>query len=278
MIDRNLKIRPFIAHTFRVVLATAIALTVLIGKDWSLEARQAIFGQRQIQFYVPYSGVAPVFLPPVLLVAHNAGDQEETARRAISHNAAGIEVDVRYVDGVLYATHSAPSSYMPKRAWQAPRLRDAWAYSSGAAVLKLDLKSTGQNALDSLIRFIQARPGEQQILIVSKDQDALVYLDDNLPDTVQILSLSTGNDIDLLLEQSGRIDGVDGVSVPQWALTPTRIEGLKARGYLIDAWTVNDLERLVELTSMGVDAITTDNLAFFDMALIASNEQTATEG
>ena len=56
----------------------SIALTVLIGKDWSLEARQAVFGQRQIQFYVPYSGSSPVYLPPVLLVAHNAGNQEET--------------------------------------------------------------------------------------------------------------------------------------------------------------------------------------------------------
>jgi hypothetical protein len=267
MIDRKFTFPPIISNTLRVFLATAIALAVLIGKDWSLEARQAIFGQRQIQFYVPYSGATPVYLPPVLLVAHNAGNQEETARRAIGHNAAGVEVDVRYVDGVLYATHSAPSSFMPKRAWQAPRLRDAWGYSDGATVLKLDLKSTGQNALDALVRFVQARPAELQILIVSKNQDALAYLDEQLPETVQILSLATGLDVDILLEQNGRIDGVDGISVPQWVLTPDRIEGLKARGYLIDAWTVNDVERLVELASMGVDSITTDNLAFFDMAV-----------
>jgi len=272
MIDRKFTIQPFIAHTIRVLVATAMALTVLIGKDWSLEARQAIFGQRQIQFYAPYSGSTPVYLPPVLLVAHNAGNQEETAQRAVGHDAAGIEVDVRFVDGVLYATHSAPSSFMPKRAWQAPRLRDAWDYAAGAAVLKLDLKSTGQNALDSLVRFVLARPTEQQILVVSRNQDALIYLDEQLPDTVQILSLSTGNDVDLLLEHDDRIAGVDGVSVPAWTLTPHRIEGLKSRGYLIDAWTVNDVERLVELTSMGVDAITTDNLAFFDMLVKTPSE------
>ena len=277
MIERNRKIQPFVAHGVHVVLATAIALTVLIGKDWSLEARHAIFGQRQIQFYAPYSGSTPVFLPPVLLVAHNAGNQEETARRANSHNAAGIEVDVRYVDGVLYATHSAPASFMPKRAWQAQKLRDAWDYSAGATVLKLDLKSTGQNALEALVRFVQARPTDQQILIVSKSQDALTLLDERLPDTVQILSLSTGYDVDLLLDEDGRIDGVDGISIPEWALTPHRIEGLKARGYLIDAWTVNDVARLVELASMGVDAITTDNLAFFHMA-VDSPEQASASG
>lgn len=267
MIDRTLAIRPIVGHTIRVVLATAIAISIVIGKDWSLEARQAIFGQRQIQFYVPYSGATPVYLPPVLLVAHNAGNQDETARSALGHNAAAIEIDVRYVDGVLYATHSAPSPYMPKRAWQAKHLRDAWKYSSGAGVLKLDLKSTGANALESLTRFIQARPTEQQILIVSKNQEALIYLDEHLTDAVKILSLATGYDIDLLLEQDDRLDGVDGVSVPHWALTPHRIEGLKARGYLIDAWTVNDVDQLVELTSMGVDVITTDNLAFFQMAV-----------
>ncbi len=277
MFDHNRTFRPYFAHTIRIVVATALAFTVLIGSDWSLEARQAIFGQRQIQFYAPYSGSSPIYLPPVLLVAHNAGDQEETARRAIGHNAAGVEIDVRYVDGVLYATHSAPASFMPKRAWQAPRLRDAWAYSAGATVLKLDLKSTGQNALDSLVRFIQARPTEQQILIVSKSGDALAYLDEQLPDTVQILSLATGNDVDMLLEHEDRIDGVDGISIPEWSLTPQRIEGLKERGYLIDAWTVNDVQRLVELTSMGVDAITTDNLAFFDMAVEPIPDATDTQ-
>lgn len=165
---------------------------------------------------------------------------------------------------------------MPKRAWQAQRLREAWAYSAGAAVLKLDLKTTDQNALDSLVRFIQARATEQQILTVSKSQNALIYLDEELPDTVQILSVASGYEIDLLLENANRVAGVDGVSAPHWALTPHRIEGLKAHGYLIDAWTVNDVERLVELTSLGVDAITTDNLAFFEMA-VASPDSSATD-
>jgi hypothetical protein len=272
MNDRTSQIRPVATRSVRVLLATVVALTVLVGKDWSLEARQAIFGQRQIQFYTPYSGATPIYLPPVLLVSHNAGDHRDTAVRALSHNAAGIEIDVRYVDGVLYATHSAPASFMPKRAWQVPRLRGAWEYSAGAEVLKLDLKSTGEHALASLVRFIQARPSDQQILFVSGDQGALAYLDAQLPETVQILSLATGRDIDELLEHDDRVSGVDGVSVPHWALTPERIAELKVRGYFIDAWTVNDVDRLVELTTMGVDAITTDNLAFFAMAVDASDE------
>src|SRR5262245_15712750 len=106
-IERNM------IRVFRILLAATIAMGITIGKDFSLEARQAVFGQRQIQFYVPYSGSTPIYLPPVLLIAHNAGDQEATSKRALSHDAAGIEIDVRSVDGVLYATHSAPSGLIP---------------------------------------------------------------------------------------------------------------------------------------------------------------------
>ena len=101
------------------------------------------------------------------------------------------------------------------------------------------------------------------------------FLDNALPESIELLSLTSGHDIDALLEQDGRAEGVDGVSVPQWSLTIERIEGLKQRGYLIDAWTVNDLERLIELASLGVDAITTDNLAFFDMAVNSSAREPA---
>lgn len=240
---------------------------VMLGKDFSLDARQAVFGQRQIQFYVPYSGTTPIVLPPVLLVAHNAGDQENTTRRALNHDAAGVEIDVRLVDGVLYATHSAPSGLIPMRAWQAPSLREAWNYTAGATVLKLDLKSTSQPALEALVRFVEARPSDQQIIFVSSNPDALAYLDSELPETIELLSLSSGYDVDGLLEHDGRLDGIDGISIPSWALTAGRIQALKERGYLIDAWTVNDIERLVELSALGVDIITTDNLAFFDMAL-----------
>lgn len=259
--------RHLLGRLLQIFLAVSIAIAVTIGKDFTLEARQAVFGQRQIQFYVPYSGSTPIYLQPVLLVAHNAGDQQETAHRALKHDAAGIEIDVRSVDGILYATHSAPNGLMPMRAWQAPRLRDAWKYTAGARVLKLDLKSTGQLTLESLVRFIEARPSDQQVMIVSSDPEALAFLDAALPDTIELLSLTTGMDIDALLENGGRPDGIDGISIPEWALTSERIELLKGAGYLIDAWTVNDVERLVELTALGVDSITTDNLAFFDMAV-----------
>jgi hypothetical protein len=275
MTDAIFSYKRTLGRVLQVVLAVTIAFSVMLGKDFSLEARQAVFGQRQIQFYVPYSGTTPIVLPPVLLVAHNAGDQESTARRALNHDAAGVEVDVRLVDGVLYATHSAPSGLLPMRAWQAPRLRDAWNYAANATVLKLDLKSTSESALKSLVLFIEARPSDQQIIFVSSNPEALAYLDGALPESIELLSLSSGTDVDRVLDHDGRMDGIDGISIPSWGLTAGRIQALKERGYLIDAWTVNDIERLVELSALGVDIITTDNLAFFDMALDTPQEGNA---
>lgn len=275
MLDRTIPFKTICFRLLQAVLAVSIAMGVTVGKDFTLEARQAVFGQRQIQFYIPYSGSTPIVLPPVLLVAHNAGNQESTARRASKHDAAGMEIDVHLVDGALYAAHSAPSGLMPMRAWQAPRLRDAWQYSANAKVLKLDLKSTSQPTLDALVRFVDARPSDQQIMIVSSNPDALAYLDTALPESLGLLSLSSGADVDALLEHKGRVDGVDGISIPGWTLTASRITTLKEHGYLIDAWTVNDIERLVDLAAMGVDIITTDNLAFFDMVLDMPKEEPA---
>lgn len=275
MFDRRSSHMRMLGYLLQIFLAASIAMGITIGKDFGLEARQAVFGQRQIQFYVPSASSTAVVLPPVLLVAHNAGDQESTARRALKHDAAGIEIDVRLVNGVLYATHSAPSGLIPMRAWQAPRLREAWQYTANAKVLKLDLKSTSQAALDALVRFIEARPTDQQILFVSSDINALEFLDAMLPESLGLLSLSSGAGVDALLEQDGRVGGVDGISIPAWALTAGRVQALKASGYLIDAWTVNDTERLVWLTTLGVDIVTTDNLAFFDMALKTAQETPA---
>lgn len=272
MISVHVDMRRTLRLIGKALLATSIAMALTVGGDFSMEARQAVYGKRQIQFYAPYAGAAPVYLPPVLLVAHNAGNQPETARRALNHQAAGMEIDVRYVNGVLYATHSEPSSYMPLMAWQAPRLRDAWAYSSGATVLKLDLKSTGDRALAQLVRFIGARPTDQQLIMVSNDQNALILLDAALPNTVQLLSISNGDEVDELLMHNGRVDGVEGISIPAWVLTAERVLALKERGYVIDAWTVNDVDQLVQLATMGVDSVTTDNLAFFDMAFAVTYE------
>lgn len=251
----------------QIVLATTVVMGIAIGREFTSDARRAVFGQREIQIYIPYSGALPIDLPPVLLVAHNAGDQYSTTKKALDHNAAGIEIDVSWVGEELYAAHNGPPEVVPLQVWRAPRLKTAWNYADRAEVIKLDLKSTSWSALESLIRFITENPTEKQIIFVSSDVEALSYLHTALPQTLPFLSLSTATELDQLLETAGRIEAVDGISIPQWLLSEDRIQRMDDHGYLIDAWTVNDVTRLIELATFGVDVITTDNLAFFDMAV-----------
>jgi len=183
----------------QIMLVMFIVMTLTIGKEISTQARRVIFGQREVQIFVPYSGSAPVTLPPVLIVAHNAGDQESTVRQALIHGATAIEIDVRSLGGVLYATHGTPPELMPLRLWQAPRLWEAWRYTSQAEVLKLDLKSTDDLAMEALVQFIEAHPTDRQLMIVSKSPEVLAYFESALPDALGLLSLATGQEIDTLL-------------------------------------------------------------------------------
>lgn len=251
----------------QIMLVMFIVMALAIGKDVSTQARRVIFGQREVQIFVPYSGSAPVTLPPVLIVAHNAGDQESTVRRALLHGATAIEIDVRSLGGVLYATHSTPPELMPLRLWQAPRLWEAWRYTRAAEVLKLDLKSTDELALDALAQFIENNPTDRQLIIVSRSPEVLAYFESKVPDVLGLLSLTTGLEIDMLIQHRERPEGIDGVSIPAWVLSDQRILLLTEQDYLIDAWAVNDVARLIDLTALGVDIITTDNLAFFDMQI-----------
>ena len=262
--------RRIIGRLTQILLAMLLVMMFSISKEFASDARRVVFGQREVQVFVPYSGEAPITLPPVLIVAHNAGDQESTVRRALLHGATAIEIDVRSVGGTLYATHSPPPELLPLRLWQAPLFWQAWRYSAPASAIKLDLKSTHQHALDLLVQFLEHNASGQQIIISSKDPEALAFFDTNLPDSLEFLSVSTGSEIDTLLETKGRIEGIDGVSTPSWVLSEERVLLLVEHGYLIDAWGVNDVRRLVELASFGVDIITTDNLAFFDMQLDSS--------
>lgn len=246
-------------------LAPLIIMGLAIGKEFSGQAERVVSGKREVQIDVSSPGAKTIKLPPTLIVAHNAGDDKSTVQAALDHGAVAIEIDVRMIDGVLYAAHSDPPDAVPKSLLELPTLAEAWTYTAPAEVLKLDFKSTDQSALDALTKFIQKNPTDRQILIDSKDPNVLLYFESALPNTVGFYSVMNANEIDDLLSKPNRPAGIDGVTAPISLLTKERIQLLRARGYYIDAWSVNDVARMAELVSYGVDIITTDNLAFFEM-------------
>jgi Glycerophosphoryl diester phosphodiesterase family len=255
--------RRYLARVLRSVIA---ALLLIAVEEFKIEAEIAIFGQRPILLYAPFSNAQPVELPPVLLIAHNAGDQDDTTRRALRHRAEGIEIDVMSLDGRLYASHSAPSSWLPVSAYHAPRLGEAWKWSRDVSVVKLDLKSTSDAAIQHLAKFLENHRDERQIIVVSTSREALETIGKLAPFTVRMLSISNSQDLTDILDAGDRPAGIDGVSVADWLLTAETIERLQDADLLIDVWVVNDLSRLAALANQGVDSVTTDNLALLDHA------------
>ena len=50
----------------------------------------------------------------------------------------------------------------------------------------------------------------------------------------------------------------------------------KDRGLLVFAWTVDDVAQLNDLVALGIDAVTTDNLAILDAMRWAEQHRAAT--
>lgn len=265
MVQQGSSNKHMMGRLLLFVFAALMIMALIMGRKISNETERVIFGKREVQIDAPYAGSQPVKLPPTLIVAHNAGDQKSTVQAALDHGAIAIEIDVRMIDGSLYAAHNDPPDIVPKEMWEMPELGEAWQYTGSAEVLKLDLKSTDQHALEALVQFVKSNPTDRQIIIVSKDPAALQYFEKNLPGSIGLYSVTTAKEINALLGQSIRPEGINGISVPAWLLNEARVRLLREHGYFIDAWSVNDPTKMVELTSFGVDIITTDNLAFFEM-------------
>jgi glycerophosphoryl diester phosphodiesterase len=77
----------------------------------------------------------------------------------------------------------------------------------------------------------------------------------------RMMSIPTVSRFEQLVEDPELVELLDGISVYHPVLTAERVEWAKANNLLTFAWTVNSLERVNELVQLGVDAITTDNLA-----------------
>lgn len=64
---------------------------------------------------------------------------------------------------------------------------------------------------------------------------------------------------------------IDGVNIRHSLLNARSAVQLRSLGVIIVAWTVNDLTRVTELVRLGVDGLTTDNLAI--MRLMGGEER-----
>jgi glycerophosphoryl diester phosphodiesterase len=103
-------------------------------------------------------------------------------------------------------------------------------------------------------------PGSRRVMISSRDSSVLLYLHSRLPSVTIPFSAAGPNAVRQLRSDSALQRSFGGVSVFQGLVDANLITWVHAHKLIILAWTVND-GRFNQLVRLGVDGVTTDNLA-----------------
>lgn len=246
-----------------VIAASVSTLWVLafdseLGEEWTS-------GLRPVQFYREFEAELLDDYAEVFAVAHNSGDEVAATLDAVAAGADVIEVDVIAIDGQLYAAHGSPPFWIGESFFRGPPLSRVWAASAGADAIKLDLKGSSTSFLEAVFRFLEVRRGQRMVIVVSGDPDVLRSFASREPEVYRFYGIGNDNRYRLLEEDPHFAEIVDGVSIRHSLLDEDRAAWLQERDILTLAWTVNTLERVNELVALGVDAVTTDNLAIMGL-------------
>jgi len=255
-----------VAGSLAVIVVCGTVLAVLVfdeerGEQWTS-------GLRPVQFFRDLEADLLEDYSDVFSVAHNSGDSVDTTLAAIGSGADVIEVDVVSLNGRLYAAHDSPVSWFGGSLFRGPPLEHVWIASAAAPVIKLDLKENSPAFTELLLDFVTARQGQRTVVVVSGDPALLRRFAFDAPSVLRFLSVSGTASYDRFTREPELAALLDGVSIRHELLTDERAAWLEEHELLTVAWTVNDLDRVNELVPLGVDAITTDNLAI--VALLSS--------
>jgi len=98
-------------------------------------------------------------------------------------------------------------------------------------------------------------------MISCGDPGALLYLHSRLPDVTLLFSVAGPDAVHQLQSDPALQKAIGGASVFQGLVDTNLVTWVHRHKLLILAWTVNDSQRLNQLVRLGVDGITTANLA-----------------
>lgn len=247
---------------------------VLAGAVLVVAVAAALAGRPQLQEYAgtapptqfsrPLDPAPPPVHRPVLGVAHNAGNNATTTAVALAHGAAVVEIDVVSVRGEPAAGRVQPWPWLAERLFRGPTLADAWQYAAPARIVKLDLQQNDPALLDRVAAFVAAQPPSRQVMISSRDASALQALRPRLPHATLLFTTAFPEAVDRIRSDPALRSAVDGVTAFDGLVTAPLVDWAHRNRLLVLAWTVNDGPGVRRLLALGVDGITTQNLAVLD--------------
>ena len=107
-------------------------------------------------------------------------------------------------------------------------------------------------------------------MIATSDITLLEQIQAAHPEVYRFLGVADAATLKRLSSDPALAAMLDGVTIRQQLVSPESIAKLKAMNLIVLAWTVNDLTAVNALVEMGVDAVSTDNLAI--MRLLSGNQ------
>jgi glycerophosphoryl diester phosphodiesterase len=192
-------------------------------------------------------------------IAHNAGDALDTAVTAVAYSVDGIEIDVRQTGDGLFATHDALVPLLEDIAFRGPSLRAAWNVARLRSTVLLHFKERSPSYLSRVNAFLSTHT-LPRVMVQSKSPATLQSLRRAHPGVTRLLLVFTTAELKHLQRDPGTLAAIDGVSVRESLLTPEALAALQRRQLLVYAWTVNDVRRLNELVTAGIDGVITERL------------------
>jgi hypothetical protein len=169
------------------------------------------------------------------------------------------------IDGALYAAHTPPLPIVGERWFRGPRLERIWTASYSAEAISLDLKESSPEFVRLVGEFARFRASYRTVIVSSRDPAVLAAIREQAPETVLLLSVPDRPSLDRALASPAILATIDGVTIRESVADEETMPRLKEADLLVFAWTVNNLDRVNELMQLGVDAITTDNLAVLSL-------------
>jgi hypothetical protein len=245
----------------QLVAAAVAAIVIAVPLSWR-PAQRYVGTLPPEQFYAPVHDEG--FGTALFGVAHNAGNNPRTATRAIAHDAEVVEIDVLSAGGTMVAMRPQPLPWLADRVFQGPTLEEAWRETDRAAAVLIDLKETDRAVLDELVTFLRSHATSRTVMISTRDPGALLHLHGKV-DALLLLTLAFPPAVDRLMGDPVLQRAIDGVSAYEGLVDADLVQRLHRRHQLVVAWPVNDPNRLKALADLGVDGVTTDNLAILDL-------------
>ena len=207
---------------------------------------------------------------PVTRILHRAGNISALLALARHPAVDAIEADVWVHGDVLLAHHERPLGPLPfvvgwngfRRRGSALRLETILEATAGYADLIVDLRSWLGDPAPNLARAVSVEADRARIRVTCEDWRIADRVRAWAPGVRVGYSVRTEPQLRAYL--AGREAGIipeTAVAVRHTLLhTADEVAVLRARARRVNAWTVDDVDRALELASWGVDEITSNHL------------------